>query len=84
MASNVRFVNYILLLFIHLRGYADGTTFISVNNSIVYGKKLYTVFERKPYVAFWKIPYAEAPVGQLRFKVNITLIILIKLRRLHI
>lgn len=44
---------------------------IKTNSSVIVGKKLFTLFENKPYAAFWKIPYADPPVSDLRFKVNI-------------
>lgn len=39
----------------------NGTTFL--------GRELNSLFGNRFYVAFYKIPYAEPPVGELRFKV---------------
>ncbi|KAG6451694.1 hypothetical protein O3G_MSEX007303 [Manduca sexta] len=41
---------------------------LHTNGTTVIGRIMYTVFENRPYVAFWKLPYAEAPVDGLRFK----------------
>lgn len=43
---------------------------VQVNDVKIIGMKLFTVFDKKPYVAFWDISYAEPPVGNLRFKVG--------------
>lgn len=34
------------------------------------GKQLITIFDGKPYFSYKGIPYAEAPVNNLRFKVQ--------------
>lgn len=43
---------------------------IKTNGTTIIGKKLNTVFDKKPYAAFWKIPYAQRPVHKLRFQVG--------------
>lgn len=35
------------------------------------GRKVFTVLNQKPYFTFRGIPYAQPPVGELRFRVNI-------------
>lgn len=49
----------------------DDLVILKSNRSTVVGRKLYTVLENRPYVAFWKVPYAEPPLNHLRFKVSI-------------
>ncbi|CAG9795650.1 unnamed protein product [Diatraea saccharalis] len=41
---------------------------VKVKGSIFIGKQLFSVFQNKPYSAFWKIPYAKEPLRELRFK----------------
>nr|XP_049701303.1 juvenile hormone esterase [Helicoverpa armigera]WRX06103.1 CCE023a [Helicoverpa armigera] len=47
---------------------SDEVYVINTNGTKIVGRKLFTIFEDKPYAAFWKIPYASPPVGKLRFK----------------
>lgn len=61
-------ISEIILILEHLFG--DDTVIVATNGTTVLGRKLYTLFEYKPYVAFWNIRYAEPPVGSLRFKVG--------------
>lgn len=49
---------------------SDDVYVINTNGSKIIGRKLNTIFEDKPFAAFWKIPYAVPPIGKLRFKVN--------------
>ncbi len=47
----------------------DVNTIVETNSGPVRGKLFETLFDRRPYYAFKGIPYAEPPVGKLRFKV---------------
>lgn len=49
---------------------SDNVYVIKTNGTKIIGRKLFTIFGNKPYVAFWKIPYAVAPIEKLRFKVS--------------
>ncbi|XP_034835433.2 juvenile hormone esterase-like [Maniola hyperantus] len=46
----------------------SSTVSLQSNEEKILGRKLKTIFENKPYVAFYKIPYAEPPINALRFK----------------
>lgn len=41
------------------------------NDGTIQGLVQYTLFQRKPYYAFKGIPFAQPPIGHLRFKVSI-------------
>ncbi|XP_053614928.1 juvenile hormone esterase-like [Plodia interpunctella] len=41
---------------------------VQLENCTIVGRKLYTIFENKPYAVFWDIPYGQPPIGILRFK----------------
>ena len=43
---------------------------IKTNDGLVKGEKLTSLFAKNNYYAFRGIPYAEPPVGELRFLVN--------------
>lgn len=43
---------------------------VETNIGRVRGKLNQTLFEKKPYYSFRGIPFANAPIGNLRFKVN--------------
>lgn len=43
---------------------------IETNNGFVRGKRGTTLFDNISYYSFKGIPYAKAPTGSLRFKVN--------------
>lgn len=43
---------------------------IEIENGSVRGKKKLTIFEKKAYYSFKGIPYGQAPIGELRFKVS--------------
>lgn len=43
---------------------------VETNSGRVRGKLNQTLFEKKPYYSFRGIPFAKAPIGNLRFKVN--------------
>lgn len=45
--------------------------FVETEYGPVRGQKLLTIFDDKPYYSFRGIPFVEAPVGDLRFKVGI-------------
>ena len=49
----------------------DDSTFCTVNTTSgkVRGKQNQTLFDKIPYYSFRGIPYAKAPIGNLRFKV---------------
>lgn len=62
---------FILCLFlVTCSSNSDNIHKIVTNGTTIIGRKLFTLFENKPFAAFWKIPYSEPPVGQLRFKVR--------------
>lgn len=42
---------------------------IQIAYGAVRGQRLFTLFDEKPYISFKGIPYAQPPVGVLRFKV---------------
>nr|QEA03473.1 carboxylesterase [Plodia interpunctella] len=44
------------------------TVQVKVEQGTVIGIRLSTVFEKKLYYAFYGVPYAQPPVGELRFK----------------
>lgn len=47
------------------------STLVNISEGTVQGKELTaSSFSRKKYFAFQGIPYAQPPVGNLRFKVN--------------
>ena len=56
---------------------SDDVYVIKTNGSKIVGRKMFSIFEDKPYTAFWKIPYAVPPIGKLRFKVYIILIFIL-------
>lgn len=43
---------------------------VETNSGQIRGKLNQTLFEKKPYYSFRGIPFAKAPIGNLRFKVN--------------
>lgn len=45
---------------------------VETKNGAVRGILKKTIFHQKPYFQFMGIPFANAPVGELRFKVFIT------------
>lgn len=57
---------------------SDSVFVIETNGTKIIGRKLVTVFENKPFAAFWKIPYAAPPLGKLRFKVTLNLVFFLK------
>lgn len=61
-----------IFIFTRIFYYGNSVSYyeIETNGTKIIGRKLYTVYERKPYVAFWKIPYARRPTRKLRFKVS--------------
>lgn len=48
----------------------DESSIVETESGRVRGRKNYTLYESKPYYEFKGIPYARAPVDELRFKVN--------------
>lgn len=43
---------------------------VETNTGLVRGKRGTSLFDSIPYYSFKGIPYAKAPIGSLRFKVN--------------
>ncbi|CAH2103134.1 unnamed protein product [Euphydryas editha] len=41
---------------------------VNVKQGIIIGNEEVTVFDEKKYYAFYGVPYAQAPIGKLRFK----------------
>lgn len=61
-----------LMLLIELRiAIVDASTYKTVvtRNGAVRGILKKTIFRQKPYFQFMGIPFAEPPIGELRFKV---------------
>ena len=52
------------------------TVIVNTANGQVRGHKAYTLFDEKIFYTFKGIPYAEPPVGSLRFKVGFYVFIL--------
>lgn len=48
----------------------DESSVVETESGRVRGRKNYTLFESRAFYAFKGIPYARAPVEELRFKVN--------------
>lgn len=48
----------------------DESSVVETESGRVRGRKNYTLFEKKAFYAFKGIPYAQAPIDELRFKVN--------------
>lgn len=46
---------------------------INTKSGRIRGKQNQTLFEKIPYFSFRGIPFAEAPIGKLRFKVKTNL-----------
>ncbi|XP_075981400.1 carboxylic ester hydrolase-like [Anticarsia gemmatalis] len=63
-----KIIFFIILIFLNICIVKSELHAIETNGTVIIGTKLYTVFEKKPYAAFWKIPYADPPLGGLRFK----------------
>lgn len=47
----------------------EGYPIVYTRSGAIRGRQRMTMFNRKPYNSFEGIPYAKAPVGELRFKV---------------
>ena len=47
------------------------TKIVQTKNGKVQGKKLVTILEQNEYYAFKGIPFAQPPIGNLRFKVKL-------------
>lgn len=62
-------INFIILI-VGI-GAANEFKLVKTNSGFVRGKMVPALLNDKPYVAFKGIPYAEAPIGNLRFKVNL-------------
>lgn len=48
----------------------EGGTVVQVSQGKLMGLKLKSVYQRTPYYSFQGIPFAEPPVGELRFMVG--------------
>lgn len=59
----------LIILFSGFSRQSEDIVEIKTNGTVIVGKKLLTLFENKPYGAFWKIPYADPPLKALRFQV---------------
>ncbi|XP_063386258.1 venom carboxylesterase-6-like [Cydia fagiglandana] len=58
-----------LILYLNLFSWSsEDIVNLKSDGIVIIGRKLLTLFENKSFAAFWGIPYAEPPVGLLRFK----------------
>lgn len=50
----------------------DESSVVETEGGRVRGRKNYTIFEKQAFYEFKGIPYARAPIDELRFKVNLS------------
>lgn len=48
----------------------DTIVSFKTNGTAILGRKQYTILDNRPFIAFYNIPFAEPPIGHLRFKVG--------------
>lgn len=75
LAANIAIAGAFFLAFSALASHAEFTEnieykLVETANGVVRGKTAETLFEGRKYFAFKGIPYAKAPVGDLRFRVK--------------
>lgn len=61
---------FVLVVVGYCQSHSDGIVSVKLSNgNEVRGRELKTLYANRSYFSFKGIPYAEPPVGELRFKV---------------
>lgn len=67
--SYLRIILYLNCFSMFVRSDCEDVVNLNSDGVVIIGRKLLTLFDNKPFAAFWNIPYALPPSGLLRFKV---------------
>ncbi|KAI8420276.1 hypothetical protein MSG28_008811 [Choristoneura fumiferana] len=67
IAKSLRIILYLNFFSMFVRSCGEDVVFHS-EGVVIIGRKLLTLFDNKPFAAFWNIPYAKPPTGLFRFK----------------
>lgn len=62
-------INFVLLLNT-INCEASEFKIVQISDGKIRGQKFQTLIEKNEFYSFEGIPYAKAPIGELRFKVN--------------
>ncbi|XP_026493288.2 esterase E4-like [Vanessa tameamea] len=58
----------LIILVIYFANYVIGNVIVDTKSGKVEGKEVNSIIPNKKYYSFLSIPYAQAPIGELRFK----------------
>lgn len=64
-----------LLLLLCIVSKVFGNAIVDTKSGKIEGKEINSIIKNKKYYSFFGIPYAEAPVGKLRFMVSSKIIV---------
>lgn len=69
MIATIYLSNFILILSLVSGAEHDEFNIVQTEYGSIRGKLMTTIYESKPFYSYRGIPYAKAPLNELRFKV---------------